>query len=129
MTDFILEGHFARHLKRMRAHYAERQAFLCELIERRLGGLLETRPLESGMYLMATLPRGWDDASVSTHLAGAGITATPLSSLTLATRRPPALVLGYAGHDKSAMERAAERMAYALDTETGLALLTGAELV
>ena len=27
MTDFMLDGHFARHLKRMRARYAERQAF------------------------------------------------------------------------------------------------------
>src|ERR1700733_7093215 len=38
MTDFILEGHFARHLKRMRAHYAGRQAFLRDLIAHRLGG-------------------------------------------------------------------------------------------
>src|SRR5262249_8510151 len=37
MTEFILGGHFARHLKRMRAHYAERRATLAELLASRLG--------------------------------------------------------------------------------------------
>ncbi|MBV9825280.1 MAG: PLP-dependent aminotransferase family protein [Alphaproteobacteria bacterium] len=128
MTDFILEGHFARHLKRMRAHYAERQEFLRELIGRRLGGLLETRPAESGMYLVAWLPRGWDDRAVATHLAAAGITATPLSGLSLAARRPAALVLGYAGHEEAAMQRAVERMTYVLENETGLVMMTEGEL-
>ena len=35
----------------------------------------------------------------------------PLSALTLATSRPPGLVLGYAGHSEAAMARAVERMA------------------
>ena len=43
MTEFILEGHFARHLKRMREHYAERHAFVCDLLERWLGGLRSSR--------------------------------------------------------------------------------------
>jgi GntR family transcriptional regulator / MocR family aminotransferase len=38
MTEFILGGHFARHLKLMRGVYAERQAFLVEQVARRLGG-------------------------------------------------------------------------------------------
>jgi DNA-binding transcriptional MocR family regulator len=32
MTEFILEGHFARHLKRMRAHHTARHAFVCDLL-------------------------------------------------------------------------------------------------
>lgn len=30
LADFIIEGHFARHIRRMRALYAERQALLVE---------------------------------------------------------------------------------------------------
>jgi hypothetical protein len=41
----------------------------------------------------------------------------PLSALTLATRRPPALVLGYAGHGEAAIARAVERMAAVLERE------------
>src|SRR5438105_2611762 len=36
MTEFILDGHFARHLKRMRALYADRQAFLIEQVTCRI---------------------------------------------------------------------------------------------
>ena len=120
MTEFMLEGHFARHLKRMRALYAERRGVLTDLLACRLGGLIETAPNESGMYLVGWLPSGRDDGAVAARLAATGITALPLSSLTLTTRRPPALVLGYTGHGEAAMARAVERMADALATGTGL---------
>ena len=120
MTAFMLEGHFARHLKRMRARYAERQHFLTTLLTARLGGVLEIRPAESGMYLTAWLPYGWSDREAAAALAGAGIVAVPLSSLVLETARRPGLVLGYTGHGEAAMARAVERMAALLDASTGL---------
>jgi GntR family transcriptional regulator/MocR family aminotransferase len=118
MTEFMLDGHFARHLKRMRARYAERQHFLTEQIERRLSGLLSIRPVESGMYLTAWLPEGWSDRAAAGALANSGIVAVPLSSLVLATEREPGLVLGYTGHDEGAMARAVERMAMVLSSKT-----------
>ena len=128
MTEFLLEGHFARHLKRMRAHYADRQQFLIAEVSRRLGGLLEIRPAESGMYLTAWLPRGWNDRAVAASLAEVGVVTLPLSALTLGTARPPGLVLGYAGLGETAISRGVERMAGVLEAKTGLTLLTEAEL-
>jgi GntR family transcriptional regulator/MocR family aminotransferase len=128
MTAFMLDGHFARHLKRMRALYAERQAFLADVLARRLGGLIETDPNESGMYLVGWLPTGWNDRGVAEQLDAAGVTAAPLSALTLATSRQPALVLGYSGYSEAAMTRAVDRMARALISTTGLANLAKAEL-
>lgn len=116
VTDFILDGHFARHLKRMRAHYGERQAFLLDLLRRRLGGVLDPVPTEPGIYLTAWMPPGWDDRAVSAALGEAGVAALPLSSLTLAMLRPPALVLGYGGIGEAAMARAVETMARVFDT-------------
>ena len=110
MTEFILDGHFARHLKRMRALYAEREAFLIDRLKHRLGGLVEIRPRESGMYLIAWLPPGWSDQAAAAALDAAGVAAVPLSALTLATPRPPGLVLGYTGHSEAAMARAIETM-------------------
>ena len=127
MTDFILDGHFARHLKRMRAHYAERQAFLLDLLHRRLRGLLEPLPAEPGIYLAARLPGSWDDRAVSAALAEAGVVAMPLSAVTLAKRRPPALVLGYAGLSEAAMARAVDTMARVLG-RTGMAKAAELEL-
>jgi GntR family transcriptional regulator/MocR family aminotransferase len=128
MTEFILEGHFARHLKRMRAHYAARQAILIDLLTRRMGGLLEIPAVESGMYLTVGLPPAWDDAAAAAALADVGVAAVPLASLTLATVRPPGLVLGYAGQSETAMARAVERMAGVLDARTGLIKIRKPEL-
>jgi GntR family transcriptional regulator/MocR family aminotransferase len=115
MTDFMLDGHFARHLKRMRSRYAERQHFLTEQIRRRLGGLLQIPPIESGMYLTAWLPHGWSDRQAAEALRDAGVVAMPLSAVTLTAERAPALVLGYTGYDETVMARAVERMATALE--------------
>jgi len=120
MTDFILDGHFARHLRRMRALYAERQDFLVDQVARRLGGLLDIGPRDSGMYLVAWLPPDRSDRAVAAALATAGITALPLSALTLAAARPPGLVLGYTGHGEVAMARVVERMAAVLERKIGL---------
>ena len=120
MTDFILGGHFARHLKRMRALYAERQEFLVAQASGRLAGLVEIRPGECGMYLTAWLPPHWSDIDTAAVLAKAGVNTLPLSSLTLARHRPPGLVLGYTGHSEAAMVRAIECMARLFETPTGM---------
>src|SRR5438477_1153475 len=111
MTEFILDGHFARHLKRMRTLYAEREAFLLEQLDARLGGLIRTGPRESGMYLIAWLPPEWPDRAAADALAAAGVATAPLSAFTLANPRSPGLVLGYTGHAEAAMARAVDTLA------------------
>jgi len=117
MAEFMLGGYFARHLKLMRQVYAARQEFLIEQAQRHLDGLLEIRPQGCGMYLTAALPAGLPDVAVAKALAAADVGTVPLSALTLATTRPPALVLGYAGHGEAAIARAVERMAAVLDRQ------------
>ena len=56
MTDFIREGHFARHIRRMRMLYAQRRAALVQAIEKHMGGKLEVVGAEAGMHLVALLP-------------------------------------------------------------------------
>jgi GntR family transcriptional regulator/MocR family aminotransferase len=128
MTEFMLDGHFARHLKRMRVRYAERQQFLIDLVSRRLAGIVEIRPVESGMYLTAWLPPDWSDRDTAKALAAAGVMAVPLSALTLATARRPGLVLGYTGHSPAATARAVEIMADVLGQKTGIAKFSKPDL-
>jgi DNA-binding transcriptional MocR family regulator len=56
--DSITEGHFARHLRRMRQLYAERLSLLMEHARRRLAGLLELSPIEAGLQTIGWLARG-----------------------------------------------------------------------
>ena len=120
MTEFMLGGHFARHLKRMRACYAARQEFLVDRLQRRLGGAVEVRSVASGMYLTVWLPKDWSDQAAAAALAAAGVSVVPLSSLTLETARRPGLVLGYTGHSEPAIARAVETMAAVFSRPTGL---------
>lgn len=97
MADFIREGHFARHIRRMRTLYMERRAALLEAIGKHLGDQLEVIGAEAGMQLVALLPPGIDDVAVSRKAASLGISVRPLSPC---YANPPArggLILGYGG--------------------------------
>jgi len=97
MTDFIREGHFARHIRRMRMLYMERRAALANSIQTQMGDWLEVIGAEAGMHLVALLPPGVNDVTVSRKAAERGISAMPLSSC---YTKPPArggLILGYGG--------------------------------
>jgi DNA-binding transcriptional MocR family regulator len=94
-----------------------------------LRGILAVRPVESGMYLTAWLPSDWSDRDTAAALAREGVVAAPLSALTLATPRPPGLVLGYAGHSEVAMARAVERMAAIFEQSTGMVDFAKLELI
>lgn len=114
LATFIAEGHFARHLRRMRALYARRQQALVDAAQRELAGLLHVPAADAGMHLMGWLPDGADDADVSRRAAAQGITAVPLSAYTIAARLPPALVLGYTAVSEDAIDSSIRRLAGAL---------------
>ena len=80
LTDFIREGHFARHIRRMRMLYMERRRALVNAIQIQMGDMTEVIGAEAGMHLVALLPRGINDLEVSGKAAQRGISAIPLSS-------------------------------------------------
>jgi GntR family transcriptional regulator / MocR family aminotransferase len=114
LAAFLAEGHFARHLRRMRALYARRQQALVDAARRELGGLLHVPPADAGMHLVGWLPEGMDDDAVSRRAAAQGIAATPLSAYALAARVPPGLVLGYTGLNEQTINQSIRLLAGAL---------------
>ena len=97
MTDFIQEGHFARHIRRMRMLYMERRTALVKAIADQMGDMLEVIGAEAGMHLVALLGRGISDVAVSIEAARMGICAMPLSSCYMKPSARGGLVLGYGG--------------------------------
>src|ERR1700734_967018 len=97
MTDFIREGHFARHIRRMRVLYAERRAALVAVLRDNFGDAVEVVGSEAEMHLVALLPSGIDDVTVSKKAAAKGISAMPLSMCYMKTQPRPGLILGYGG--------------------------------
>lgn len=96
VAEFLAEGHFARHVRRMRALYAERQEAVTAEARRELAGLLDVPPSDAGMHLLGWLAGSADDAAAARAAADAGVVTTALSAYTARCAQAPALVLGYA---------------------------------
>jgi GntR family transcriptional regulator / MocR family aminotransferase len=72
LVEFIAEGHFARHVRRMRSLYAERRDALVEALGRGLAGLIEVGAVDAGLHLVGWLPEGTDDREASRRAAALG---------------------------------------------------------
>jgi GntR family transcriptional regulator/MocR family aminotransferase len=55
VTDFVREGHFARHLKKMRGLYARRRSTVAEALGKTFAGRLRVELQAGGMHLLARL--------------------------------------------------------------------------
>jgi len=115
LADFISDGHFERHVRRMRAVYAERQQDLIDAVRAECVDLVDTAPAGSGMHLVGWLAPEADDADVSRRAASRGVDAIPLSAFAVGRGvGRPGLLLGYAHVDRAAMFAAARRLAAAI---------------
>jgi GntR family transcriptional regulator/MocR family aminotransferase len=99
MAEFIREGHFARHLRRMRMIYIERWEALVEALQRSLNGSEEISAIEGGLHLVILLNAEVDDAAVSKKAACSGVSVMPLSSCRMNAEGRCGLMLGYGGVD------------------------------
>jgi GntR family transcriptional regulator / MocR family aminotransferase len=100
LAEFIAEGHYARHLRRMRALYEKRQQALVAAAEEHLKGVLRLAKNESGMHLIGWLPENCDDRLVYRAALEGGLNLSPLSSYCLEIALPPGLIFGYTGFNE-----------------------------
>jgi GntR family transcriptional regulator / MocR family aminotransferase len=110
LTDFLQEGHFARHLRRMRSVYLRRRDALVEGLGRHLGELLKPCNADAGLHLSAFLPRGMDDLEIVRRCAQRGINASPLSACYMSRRPKSGLILGFGGSDESRIGPAVQKL-------------------
>lgn len=111
LAEFFREGHFARHVRRMRALYAARRTALLKAAERHLAGLLTLRPAEAGMHLVGELPEIFDDQEASRLAEEAGVEAPAIS---VYGGTEGGLMLGYAAVGEEEIEAAVRNLAAAL---------------
>jgi GntR family transcriptional regulator/MocR family aminotransferase len=97
LTDFLCEGHFSRHLRRMRAIYQSRRDTLVSEIEKHLGDVLTIVNADAGMHLTVRLPTDIDDVDVVRLARTQGVSAIALSTCYVANTGDPGLVLGFGG--------------------------------
>jgi len=123
LADFIRHGHFARHLKRMRALYGERRVLLVHALEQAFGERLSVDLPPGGIQFAARFavgPNGpVDDVAVAARAGDAGLAVLPLSiwyASGRAPRTPRGLVMGFANiADADEAGRLARKLRACLD--------------
>jgi GntR family transcriptional regulator / MocR family aminotransferase len=97
LADFMKEGHFASHIRRMRVLYEERLRLLQQAIHHEFGDVLPTTGGDAGLHLTLGLPDDCDDVAISRHAQSEGIIARALSRYYMSPERTRrGLLLGYA---------------------------------
>jgi GntR family transcriptional regulator/MocR family aminotransferase len=106
LADFLAQGHFARHLRRMRATYLRRRDALLEGLARHCGDRLTVHNADAGLHIATMLPEGMDDMDICRRMAARGITASPLSECYAGRARRHGLLLGFGGADERSLAQA-----------------------
>jgi GntR family transcriptional regulator/MocR family aminotransferase len=126
LRDFIEEGHFARHLVRMRALYAARRQALAQALHRAFGAPVHVED-PGGMHLLLRLPAQCDDRALAAAARSHGLAVNALTSMGVQARTGPGLLLGYTNIRPEAAMDAASCLGRALhagllrDGESGAA--------
>jgi GntR family transcriptional regulator/MocR family aminotransferase len=110
LADFINEGHFARHIRRMRQIYAERRDVLVNCIHEQAGRLLEMQGAEAGLHLTVTLKGALRDVPICTAAALQKLWLWPLSPTYIGPNPRHGFILGFAGTTSSEIPDGVKRL-------------------
>jgi GntR family transcriptional regulator/MocR family aminotransferase len=115
LCDFISDGHFGRHVRRMREVYAERLAALLSAAREQLADHVEMSSAEAGLQTALTFRGPIDGAAVADAAAARGVEALPLSRFARRPLHRDGLLLGFAAVDPVEIRRGVKELAAVLD--------------
>ena len=118
LTDFMREGHFARHIRKMRLLYSERRTALVNSLREQLPEL-EIHGSQAGMHLAVTLPKGLNDREIASRAASKGLWLFPLSPSYLGKFPRQGFILGFGNIPTDEMPRAVSQLATYLSDGLG----------
>lgn len=95
LAAFMAEGHFARHIQRMRRLYAQRRELAAQGLMDVLGGRMTLAPQPGGMHLLLRMPGTQSDQALAARMLANGLYAQPLSRWSNAPDAASGLLLGF----------------------------------
>ena len=111
LADFIGSGQFAKHVRRCREAYVEREHVLTHALAEQCAGMFAGPPQISGMHLCVRFKQRCDDVAVATAARNAGLIVEPLSRFYAEKTNDVGLLLGFAGYRPEALRDATQRLA------------------
>jgi GntR family transcriptional regulator / MocR family aminotransferase len=119
VCDFMVEGYFGQHVRRMRELYAERRLTLIESARRELKGLMELDDLPAGLHTNGWFQWNISDLKVVEAASAAEIEVMPLSRFGIGRGIPNGLMLGFATTNPATIKAAVPRLAAVLERLKG----------
>jgi GntR family transcriptional regulator/MocR family aminotransferase len=110
VSDFLTQGHFAAHVRRMCQKYREQRDALAETLNRHVTEWCDVDLPDQGMHLVARLKHGLVDTAIAARANEIGVIARPTSRLYRATPPQHGLLLGFSGYPQSVIVPAAGRL-------------------
>jgi GntR family transcriptional regulator/MocR family aminotransferase len=102
VADFMHEGHFARHIQRMRRLYAERRQLTADGLTAVLGKHMQVDPQPGGMHLVLRMKGRHTDRALAARMLEQGMSALALSQRGVLPHSASALLLAFTNVDTPA---------------------------
>jgi GntR family transcriptional regulator/MocR family aminotransferase len=100
LTDFLNDGHFARHLRRMRALYLRRRDAVIGAVRTHAVDVMTIENTDAGLHVLAFLDEAIDDRALARRAAQHSLYPGSLSVLYAGTPARSGLILGFGGSDE-----------------------------
>ncbi|MBP2155295.1 GntR family transcriptional regulator/MocR family aminotransferase [Erwinia rhapontici] len=114
LAAFISEGHYARHVRRVRKACHERQQVMIEAIKLYLPEVVCVEPSDSGIHLVCWLADNLEESVIIEQCRQAGLGAQPLSRYCQTRPAKQAILFGFAAHPPSEIVEGIKKLAQQL---------------
>ncbi|HQU85196.1 MAG TPA: PLP-dependent aminotransferase family protein [Pyrinomonadaceae bacterium] len=111
LAEFITEGHFARHVRRMRQLYEKRQEILVREVKNKLSDFIEIEKSDAGMHLIGWLRQDLDEEKISAEADKQSIKLSPVSSYYLEEPKRKGFIFGYTAFDERQIKESIGKIA------------------
>ena len=114
LTDCITEGHFERHIRRMRHLYNQRRQVLVNALKHYLGSRVTILGENAGIHLMAKIETGWPDDVVIQKAAIVGVGLISAQGYYLTAPKTGEFIFGYTQLDETQIEQGIQKLSQVL---------------
>jgi len=116
-ADFIQQGHFARHVRRMTSVYGERRTALIKALQTHFGSGIKLR--SSALHVALSLPARVDDKRIAARALEFDLAPSPLTPWFINERREQGLLLSFANIPAKDANRYAKQLAEIVTANNG----------
>lgn len=106
LAEFMRQGEYYRHIRRVRRIYSERREALIHLLQTHLSGVVSFTDHRAGMLIAVKLPGYLKDIEIAQQAEKIGLSCPALSRYFAGPKKQNGLLLGFCGYTVDELENA-----------------------